>query len=119
MSGPVQITRDGKVTVNARLVGYVDRWDHRSNRRTPCRTWRWVGLGGQVPVVRYATRAEAVQALLAETHHCSPMGTNARGVAQCSEGHGDYPDACDLLPTDPDGGGIRPSSRLSEQEGSI
>lgn len=26
---------------------------------------------------------------------CSPMGTNARGVAQCSEGHGDYPDACE------------------------
>lgn len=25
---------------------------------------------------------------------CSPMGTNARGVAQCSDGHGDYPDAC-------------------------
>jgi hypothetical protein len=25
---------------------------------------------------------------------CVPMGTNARGVAQCSEGHGDYPDAC-------------------------
>ena len=25
---------------------------------------------------------------------CSPMGVNARGVAQRSEGHGDYPDAC-------------------------
>ena len=25
---------------------------------------------------------------------CSPMGINARGVTQCSEGHGDYPDAC-------------------------
>lgn len=25
---------------------------------------------------------------------CSPMGVNARGVAQCSEGHGDFPDAC-------------------------
>ena len=25
---------------------------------------------------------------------CSAMGVNARGVAQCSEGHGDYPDAC-------------------------
>ena len=25
---------------------------------------------------------------------CAPMGTNARGVAQCDSGHGDYPDAC-------------------------
>lgn len=30
------------------------------------------------------------------THHsCTPMGVNARGVAQCADGHGDYPDACD------------------------
>ena len=26
---------------------------------------------------------------------CSPMGQNARGAPQCSEGHGDFPDACD------------------------
>ncbi len=26
---------------------------------------------------------------------CTPMGVNARGVAQCANGHGDYPDACD------------------------
>ena len=29
------------------------------------------------------------------TADCSPMGANARGVAQCSEGHGDFPAACD------------------------
>lgn len=29
---------------------------------------------------------------------CSPMGVNARGVAQCSEGHGDFPDACNEAP---------------------
>jgi hypothetical protein len=41
-------------------------------------------------------RACAVSQFLGTSAYggCSPMGTNARGVAQCSEGHGDYPDAC-------------------------
>ena len=29
------------------------------------------------------------------TAPCSAMGQNARGTAQCSEGHGDFPAACD------------------------
>jgi len=46
----------------------------------------------------FAARYEAMQAdALADEHHqqaCAPMGTNARGVAQCDSGHGDFPDAC-------------------------
>ncbi len=37
---------------------------------------------------------DAGRRAVAAAEPCAPMGTNARGVAQCADGHGDYPDAC-------------------------
>lgn len=67
MSAAFRVLRDGTVLRGDRLLGYVDRWDHRSRPPArPLRSWRWVMPGGQVSPVRFGTRGEAVQALLAE-----------------------------------------------------
>jgi hypothetical protein len=56
----VEVDMTGLVTVNGRPHGYVDRWE----RNRTVRTWRWVRTDGSTNGVRYATRAEAISALV-------------------------------------------------------
>jgi hypothetical protein len=60
----IHVNRDGFVTRHGRPVGWVDRYDHTSNRRRS--TWRWVLEGGRQSTTRFASRSLALEALLRE-----------------------------------------------------
>lgn len=68
--------------------------------RCDCHHEATSSVGGWEP-----TSKQTAPPLVGERQYCpahegrresgQPMGVNARGVAQCDSGHGDYPDACD------------------------